>query len=68
MHKKEQEKSEAYDLVQVVKTLGVVILAVVILFLLFAKEQLGQMSTIIWAVVVLGIVFGLLIKRTKRKR
>ena len=68
MNRKEQEKSEAQDLVHTIKVLGVILLAVVILFLVFAEVQIVFMGTIISGQLsFLGIVLGFILKRPKHK-
>ena len=56
---KDESVGDMGPFVKLAGTLGGIFLVIVVVFLIFAKEQLGLISNIIWAFVALGGALGL---------
>ncbi|MBW2976001.1 hypothetical protein KY347_00990 [Candidatus Woesearchaeota archaeon] len=62
------KNAEPSDFVKLGSALGGILLAIIVLFMLFAKEMmLTVLPTIVWAFVVLGIVLGSLQYKSQKK-
>ncbi len=58
---------EQSDLVKIAGTIGGMLVAIIVLFMLLAKEMmLTVLPTVVWAFVVLGIVLGLSTLKKKK--
>jgi len=64
-----KEGSEQSDLVKIAGAIGGMLLVIIIMFMVLAKEMMVTvLPTIVWGFVVLGVVLGIFASRKERKK